>query len=955
MTIRKGTREPKATVPESVPATTGVRGRGTLIERITLIGSLLGVLSIGLYIYLYFQTDAWQILAGAGFVALAIVCLVPARRLARREKYEPAGYWMLLAVVLAFGGGTLVWAGAIPFNALGGLLLIFLVGTTIRPRRWSLWLLVAVLFVAFLVLVELFQPLPRYDIAESAILRIHVPLVTAALVLLTLWQFVRAFRVGNLRTRMLIAFVAMVLLPLVILGTGLALGGLQVASQRGTDQVVSVVVLKAAEIDTWLQALQIDLEITVSEPQVRSHLDTLVQERPGSQDYVDASQELTDRLRQVGEQTGRFEELFLMDSQGRVLASTDSASVGKDLRSQAYFREALQGPYVRRPRYSSATMRTSLFVSQPATNETGEVLGVLAGRVSLDKLNEIMARWTGLGETGETYLVSFNHTLLTPTRAGDVNVWVSTEGIDLALDDKSDGAGVYENYAGRPVVGAFRWLPELQTGLLAEQEQTEVFGPVISLIGVAAGAALLGILVAVGVALLITRSIADPIANLSETATEIAGGDLERVAKVVREDEVGTLARAFNSMTTQLRELIDSLEQRVADRTHELERRSAYLEASAEVGRASSAILDPEQLTGQAVELIRDRFDLYYVGLFLVDESGEWAVLRSGTGEAGQAMLARRHRLRVGEESMIGWCIAHDQPRIALEAAEDTVRLATAELPLTRSEAALPLRSRGQVIGALTVQHAEPGAFDHDTIVVLQTMADQVAVALDNARLFAERQVAMHSLQRAYGELSGEAWRKALGAVGELGYRSDEHGVSQASDIWRPEMEQALREGRIVQGDGSSADGKLPLAVPIRVRGKIVGVLDTYKPASAGDWTEGELALLEQIVEQLDVTLESARLHWDAQRRAVREETIRRVTERMRRPRDVEAILQNTLAELTQALGVPRAYVRLGTEAKLSSVRGLSGGLGRNQAANPEAYPGVEAPVSDDDDGHGGA
>jgi GAF domain-containing protein len=113
----------------------------------------------------------------------------------------------------------------------------------------------------------------------------------------------------------------------------------------------------------------------------------------------------------------------------------------------------------------------------------------------------------------------------------------------------------------------------------------------------------------------------------------------------------------------------------------------------------------------------------------------------------------------------------------------------------------------------------------------------------------------------------------------------------------------------------------LPLAVPIKVRGEVVGVLDTYKPAEEGDWTAEELALIQEVVEQLDVALESARLHQDAQRRATREETIRRVTEEMRRPRDVDSILRATLAELTKALGVPRAYVRLGTEAELWAAR----------------------------------
>jgi GAF domain-containing protein len=336
-------------------------------------------------------------------------------------------------------------------------------------------------------------------------------------------------------------------------------------------------------------------------------------------------------------------------------------------------------------------------------------------------------------------------------------------------------------------------------------------------------------------------------------------------------------------------------------------------------------MLETDALTQRIVELIAELFGLYYVGLFLVEdvrgEPGEWAVLRAGAGNTGRPLPALGRRLPLDGASMISWSIINRRARVAQEASEDVVRVPAPDLPETRSEAALPLQSRGQVLGALTVQHREPNAFDPDTVAVLQTMADQVAAALVNARLFAERQGALIAAQRAYGELSREAWHELLSGRTSLGYRSDEGGISEARDVWRPEMEQALVEGRVIRGDDADSDGRLVLAVPIRVRGEIVGVLDTYKLAGTGGWTEEEVSLVEDVVDQLDVALESARLHQDTQRQATREQTIRRVTEQMRRRRDVESILQGTLAELTKALGVPRAYVRLGTESDLVGSR----------------------------------
>jgi GAF domain-containing protein/HAMP domain-containing protein len=443
---------------------------------------------------------------------------------------------------------------------------------------------------------------------------------------------------------------------------------------------------------------------------------------------------------------------------------------------------------------------------------------------------------------------------------------------------------------------------------LAEQDQNEAFRGIYATLAVNIGVALAAVFAAIGVSLVITRSIANPLAGLAETATQIAGGDLDRTAEVEREDEIGDLADAFNSMTAQLRNFIASLEDRVAERTRELEQRSAYLEASAQIGRAASSILETDRLIEEAVELIRQRFDLYYVGLFLLDEASEWAVLRAGTGEAGRKMLSRGHRIRVGE-GMIGWSVAHGEPRVALEAGEDAVRLATAELPETRSEAALPLQSRGQILGALTVQSTQVGAFDPDTLVVLETMADQVAVALDNARLFAESQEALEAARRAYGELSREAWAELLQARRDFAFLSDDRGVTRRIESeWRPEMKEALQRGQTVQIEN---DGRLSLAVPIQVRGRVIGVLDTHKPADSEGWLSDEIAMLETLAQELSVALEAARLYDDAQRRAAREQITSEISTRVRETLDMETVLRSAANEMYEALELDEIVIRL--------------------------------------------
>ena len=194
-------------------------------------------------------------------------------------------------------------------------------------------------------------------------------------------------------------------------------------------------------------------------------------------------------------------------------------------------------------------------------------------------------------------------------------------------------------------------------------------------------------------------------------------------------------------------------EQEQANLVGVMTKHATQLRAAAKVSNAASSILDINDLLPNVVELIRNHFDYYYTGIFLVDETQEWAILKAATGEMGAQMLALGHRLRLGDSSMIGWCISHRQARIALDVGADAVRFRNPFLPLTRSEIALPLIAHGQMIGAMTIQSVLPSAFARMDITALQTMADQIANALENARLFTERASLINELETQNAEL----------------------------------------------------------------------------------------------------------------------------------------------------------------------------------------------------------
>ena len=715
---------------------------------------------------------------------------------------------------------------------------------------------------------------------------------------------------NSIRNRLIITIIAFTVLPAAFIGViATTLSG-QGTRDRVANTLEAISTLKATQLQNWGRDLQLDLAAEVERDADSRRMLRLVTSEPTTivfQTLYDIEHSIFDNSvasRQI------FDELFLLDLHGNVILSTNRSQEGKNYAYRDFYINGLKDPYLQSFQYEMSLGQLSMIVSRPLKDDQDKVVGVLAGRVNTNNLNKLMLERTGIGQTGETYLVGPNGMLLTEARSPEYRVaeaYVNSQGAVQASRTGQSGSGEYTNYQSIPVIGAYRWIPELNTALLAEQSQDEAYASLRSTINLIILGSTVALLAAIAVAVFISRSMTQPIIELTETSEKIARGSLELRANTSRSDEIGILAQAFNSMTSQLRDLIDSLERGVADRTRQLETRSEQLLTAAEVSRSVSTILDMDLLIQRVVTLIQQRFGLYYVGLFLVDAQREWAMLRSGTGRAGQAMLQRGHRLRVDESSMIGWSIKNAQARIALKAEADPVRLATPDLPETRSEAAIPLRSRGQVFGAITIQSTEPDAFDAETIAVFQTMADQVAVALDNARLFTEAQGALKATQHAYGELSREAWLERL-QTKPVAYRRTTSGVvpSEPTPVETTSQDKA--------GNGS-------LIVPIKTRGYTIGYVNAQKrqpvvedqaSSDSSDWNMEEIGLLETLIDQLGVALDSARLFEETQQHAERERIVGEVTSRMRATMDIDNVLQTAAREIRNTLDLAEVEVRIG-------------------------------------------
>ncbi len=363
------------------------------------------------------------------------------------------------------------------------------------------------------------------------------------------------------------------------------------------------------------------------------------------------------------------------------------------------------------------------------------------------------------------------------------------------------------------------------------------------------------------------------------------------------------------------------LEKRVLERTAALERRALQLQAAAEVGRVATRIRSLDDVLTMTVHLICQRFGVYHAGIFLLDASGEFAELRASNNRSGQQSPERPYRLKITDGGLVGNAMLKRQP-LMVDDLRDTSEFGhNIYLPDTRSEISLPLVVGDKLLGALDVHAVEAAFFNADHLLSLQLLADQVAIAIENARLFTENQSSLEASKRAYGDLSRDAWGTLLRTRPELGFLCTvQDAINQVQGDWPEEMLAARQSNQVVHIDPKT------VAIPIRIRDQVTGAVRLRKPDDAGKWTEKEINLMQTITDQLSVALESARLYQETQRRADRERMAGEITAHLRSSNDPQTILQTAVEELRQALQASRAQVLISS----SPFKTAAGNHGKN-------------------------
>ena len=386
---------------------------------------------------------------------------------------------------------------------------------------------------------------------------------------------------------------------------------------------------------------------------------------------------------------------------------------------------------------------------------------------------------------------------------------------------------------------------------------------------------LLALLLGAGFSYYVAKSVSSPIYDLIDTFNKIEQGDLTQRAPVSSTDELGIVTVQFNRMVARLESFQGTLEQQVIERTQQLA-------ATNEVGRVAASSLDPEQLLARVLPLFPEQFGYYYAAIYLLDPTGKWAELKEATGEAGRVLKQNHHRLEISSKSMVGTAIRDQSPRIAQVTSDEKYRFDNPLLPYTRSEIAIPLMVGDRLLGALNVQSTREADFGPQVVETMKNMAGQVAIALENARLFQEAQQVIRELRTVHQQYLLEGWS----------------GFSEENN-------------KLEYHIGDEEETSRKLEVPISLRDQILGeiMLEGQK-----EWTPDQQSLVDAVATQAAIALENARLVSESRQIAVRERMVAEINSKIWASATIDGVLQTVIKELGRRLNASSATIELNIE-----------------------------------------
>jgi GAF domain-containing protein/HAMP domain-containing protein len=916
----------------------------------------IGISSIVLTYYAISNGD-WQFWVLAGiFYCTTLFCIpVMLGRFNDKRSLAYIGPVSGLLSICMFSSSILIEQITIP-AAIITLLFGFILATSLSMQANNT-LGPSVSIIAAVIIILAGYLIPVEKVSMSAVL-LAMPVVIAIMVMIYITLLSVNFIASSIQIRLTTAFIALVIIPLAI--SSIVQNQFTLNTLRGeiTDKTLVTGQQVAFEIDRFYTR---NLELVKDEAQTPVLATYIKVEGTGVP--IGAVRDEVQLLMRVLQKRETEERQFLssyaiLDQQGNILYDTLDTRIGTYEGSSACFTQAFQQSIpVYIPIEFSEDGHSYISFCAPIQDRSKVTVGVLRIKYGGLVLQRLLQNYTGL--LGPySYAILFDEYSL---RLADTQTPVLTYTYPIKLTEME--ASDLQNRNRMPLTEEsklYQENPELTRVLRSANDQDINFyieltgkensttedenypeiGSVVSLSNLpwkvayfqadfnpatfqepqdqltAITSALVALVVSfIGIA--VSRVLSQPIISLTETAEQVAGGDLNARADITHNDETGALAKAFNSMTDRMNQFIAELEDRVSQRTNDLEQRNQVLASRTEQLRTVSKVAreivtsqDLQILLNSVARLISERFGFYHVGIFLLDENNQYAVLRAANSEGGQKMLARQHKLQVGQTGIVGYTTGVGEPRIATDVGSDAVFFNNPDLPATRSEMALPLKINDRIIGALDVQSTESNAFSQDDIELFTTLADQVAVGIYNNQLYSDTARALVEAQNVHRQYLRQEWNRDLTNRRFRAFRYTPQGV-MAREVDSEDIQSAISTGKPIFESQLMEDStsRTVMAIPIQLRGETIGVIRVQDQGVDRQWSNDEMQAVQDVAQQVGVALENARLFEKTVQRAEREKKVLEITGLIRSTNDPQQMLEIAAGQIQKALGVTRAQI----------------------------------------------
>lgn len=451
-----------------------------------------------------------------------------------------------------------------------------------------------------------------------------------------------------------------------------------------------------------------------------------------------------------------FDHFIIMDTDGVIKIATDPGWQGILLKDISFIEQSSPNSnsvalYGMPPLYEDQFILATVMEYK---TPRGSSLGILVGITETKGISNLIRPLQAYYPVANTYFILPSGEFISSnTETGEFAILesISTSQADLLprvdqmmKNENTEPTALNTKSAqGDSTLTQLQWFPAMHTGVALELSNKEIYGNLNSLVPFTFGLAAILLVATALVMILGMNRVVRPLRALTEITKKFADGDWSKRAEIWHEDEVGFLARSFNHMADELSSLYHSLEGKVDERTRQIQ-------AAAEVAQNITSLTNLDDMLNKTVDLLVQQFGFYQVSVFMVDRSGKYIQFRSGRGAATRGMAENKYRLEVGSSSIIGWVSANNQPRVASNVLEDPLHLKNELLPQTQSEATVPISIGNVVLGVLDIQSTQPEAFNPETVVTLQTLASQIAAAVQTVGLSESTQINFEELSRLH-------------------------------------------------------------------------------------------------------------------------------------------------------------------------------------------------------------